>query len=145
MDRSEQGPRSRRDRRAPVLVVVVCFLNEMEHLPRLLGSIETQSRLPDSLVLVDDGSTDGSDELANAFARRHPWAVALRRPPRVRSADRLAGAAELQAFQWGLAQIDLACDVVVKLDSDLQLAADHFGEVLARFEEEDDLGIAGAH
>ena len=43
-----------------VLAVVVSFLNESKYLPTLLDSIQAQSRPPDELVLVDDGSTDGS-------------------------------------------------------------------------------------
>ena len=41
------------------LVVVVPFLDEADHLPVFLASIEAQQRPPDELLLIDDGSTDG--------------------------------------------------------------------------------------
>ena len=63
------------------LAVIVSFLNEERYLPTLLASIERQTRPPDELLLVDDGSSDGSHALAAGFAERHEYARALRRPP----------------------------------------------------------------
>jgi biofilm PGA synthesis N-glycosyltransferase PgaC len=59
------------------LVVVVPFLNEAWCLPGLLSSVAGQTRLPDRLVLVDDGSTDGSGDIADDFAGRHDWVTEL--------------------------------------------------------------------
>jgi biofilm PGA synthesis N-glycosyltransferase PgaC len=128
-----------------VLAVVVPFLNERQLLPRLFASIDAQTRRPDRLVLVDDGSTDGSYELAQAFAAEHPYAMALRRPPRPPERDRLATAAELVAFQWGLERIDVKYDIVVKLDGDLELSPVHFEEIVAEFERDSGLGVAGSY
>src|SRR3954447_8587615 len=100
-----------------VVAVVVPFLNEREHLPTFLASIDRQTRRPDELVLVDDGSTDGSFEIAKAFSVEHPYATAVRRPPRSAETDRLATAAELRAFQWGLEQVKVPYDIVAKLDA----------------------------
>jgi poly-beta-1,6-N-acetyl-D-glucosamine synthase len=127
------------------IAVVVPFLNEREHLPSLLKSIDAQSRRPDQLVLVDDGSSDGSYELAQAFAEEHPYALALRRPPRPSETDRLATAAELRAFGWGLEQVEVRYDIVGKLDADLDLAPLHLAEIEAQFERHPELGIAGAY
>jgi glycosyltransferase involved in cell wall biosynthesis len=80
------------------LAVVVPFLDEERLLPVLLESIAAQERPPERLLLVDDGSRDGSAALAEAFAARRPYAAALRRPTRDAGADRLAGAHELRAF-----------------------------------------------
>jgi poly-beta-1,6-N-acetyl-D-glucosamine synthase len=126
------------------LIVVVPFLNEARYLPRLLASIERQTRLPDRLMLIDDGSSDGSSELAAAFAARYPWAVALSRPPRSAEADRLAGAAELRSFEWAVAQIDEPWDVLAKLDADLELNPHHFEYVLDSMQADPRLGVAGA-
>jgi biofilm PGA synthesis N-glycosyltransferase PgaC len=126
------------------LAVIVPFLNEARFLPRFLGSIERQTRLPDRLVLVDDGSWDGSGDMAAAFAARHPWTVALRRSPRAREADRLAGASELRSFQRGVALLDEPWDVVAKLDADLELSSRHFECLLRELAADARLGVAGA-
>lgn len=127
------------------LAVVVLVLNEETHLPTLLESLATQTRLPDELLLVDDGSTDASPELAAAWAERHGYATALRRPSRPPSRDRLARAAELAAFVWGIAQLDASFEVVVKLDSDLRLTPTCFAEVMDALDGDPRLGIAGPY
>jgi CDP-glycerol glycerophosphotransferase len=66
------------------MVVVVPFLNEAEQLPAVLASLERQKCVPDQLLLVDDGSSDSSPEIAAEFARTHAYATLLRRPVRPR-------------------------------------------------------------
>ncbi|WP_373887163.1 glycosyltransferase [Acidipropionibacterium jensenii] len=43
-------------------------LNEAESLPQFLRSIETQSRLPTELVIVDGGSTDNTKEILSEWS-----------------------------------------------------------------------------
>lgn len=127
------------------LVVVCCFLNEERLLPTMLASVARQSRLADRLLLVDDGSEDRSAVIAEAFARDHDYAMALRRPPRPPQRDRLATAAELRAFQWALAQIDEDWDLLAKLDADLRLTPTTFAEVQAQFVADPRLGMTGPY
>ena len=125
------------------LAVVIPFLDEARLLPELLASIAAQTRPPDRLLLVDDGSRDRSPDLAAAFAREHEYARLERRPVRAPSRDRLEGAHELRAFEWALAALEEAWDVVAKLDADLRLAPGTFASIVARFEADPRLGIAG--
>jgi poly-beta-1,6-N-acetyl-D-glucosamine synthase len=127
------------------LTVIVSFLNEASFLPRLLASVERQTLLPDRLVLVDDGSTDGSGELAAAFAARHDFARVLHRSGRRPDADRLAGASELKSFDWAVRLLDEPWDVLAKLDADLELNPRHFECLVDALRNQPDLGIAGAH
>ena len=128
-----------------VLAVVVPFLNEREQLPAFLASIDRQTRRPDELVLVDDGSTDGSFEIAKAFSDQHSYATAVRRPQRPAEFDRLATAAELRAFQWGSEHIKSAHDIIAKLDADLELSPVHFADIAEVFERNPRVGLAGAY
>jgi glycosyltransferase involved in cell wall biosynthesis len=103
------------------IAIVVPFLDEERYLPELLASLAAQTRRADVVVLADDGSTDGSRALAEAFAARHPGAVVLTRPPRPVGRDRLAGGAAIRAFARGVEQIEGHWDVVAKVDADLRL------------------------
>jgi glycosyltransferase involved in cell wall biosynthesis len=125
------------------MIVVVPFLNEEWCLPVFLASMAAQTRPPDRLVLVDDGSTDRSGELADEFVRSTPWAVALHRPARPPSRDRLAQANELKAFQWAVEQLDLDWDVVAKMDADLELAPSTLETVERGLRSDRGLGMAG--
>jgi hypothetical protein len=125
--------------------VIVPFLDEERYLPTFLASVDRQRRRPDALVLVDDGTTDGSGELALAFASERDWVRYERRPPRPPRGDRLVGAPELAAFLWAYERLGGSYDVVAKMDADLQLAPDHVERVLAAFAADPGLGMAGTY
>src|SRR4051794_7551293 len=127
------------------LAVVVPCLDEERHLPALLDSIAGQSRVPDELVVVDDGSTDASVAIATRFAQEHAYARVLPRPPRPPARDRLVAAAELVAVQWAVAQLSEPWDVVGKLDADLVLAPDTLATLEGAFQADAGLGMAGAY
>jgi biofilm PGA synthesis N-glycosyltransferase PgaC len=127
------------------LAVIVCFLNEEACLPVLLDSLAGQQREPDQLLLVDDGSTDGSLPLASEFASTHPYARVLSRPLRPTVADRLATAAELEAFCWAVEQLEEPWHVVAKLDADLRLTPRTFAELVDQLEADPRLGVVGAY
>jgi glycosyltransferase involved in cell wall biosynthesis len=96
----------------PRLSVVVPAYNEKENLPPLLAALRPPLDglgVEYEILVVDDGSTDGSHEVLDALRAEHPRLRALRF---VRNAGQSA------AF---LAGFDAATgDVVVTLDADLQ-------------------------
>lgn len=57
--------------------VVLATLNGERYLSRQLASIAEQSRKPDEVFIGDDGSTDATAELVDAFQREHPFAISL--------------------------------------------------------------------
>jgi poly-beta-1,6-N-acetyl-D-glucosamine synthase len=127
-----------------VLAIVVPFLNEERHLPAFLASMAAQTRPPDRLVLVDDGSADGSLALAAEFARTYSWASVLQRPPRPPARDRLAEAHELRAFGWAVERLEPSWEVVAKMDADLDLSPATIETIEAAFVSNPRLGLAGA-
>ena len=56
-------------------------LNEMKHLERWLAALESQTRFPDELVLVDAGSRDGTWERLQEWARTAPFPTRLFQVP----------------------------------------------------------------
>jgi glycosyltransferase involved in cell wall biosynthesis len=57
--------------------VAMCTFNGKQFLGAQLESIAAQSRLPDQLVICDDGSSDGSVEVVRQFARRAAFPTRL--------------------------------------------------------------------
>jgi len=57
------------------ITLIVTVKNEGEALPRLFDSIAAQTRVPDEIVIVDGGSTDGTLEVLRAAATRLPVRV----------------------------------------------------------------------
>jgi 4,4'-diaponeurosporenoate glycosyltransferase len=57
-------------RERPLLSVIVPARNEEESLPRLLDSLRRQEPPPDEILVVDDGSADGTAAVARAAGAR---------------------------------------------------------------------------
>jgi poly-beta-1,6-N-acetyl-D-glucosamine synthase len=128
------------------ILCIVSFLNEARHLPTFLGSMAGQVRPPDLLVLIDDGSSDDSPAIVRRFAAgAGPNVSVLTRPARPPARDRLAQAAELRSFHWGLEQTPASWHVVVKMDADLKLSPDLFATIERAFLERPRLGVAGTY
>lgn len=66
-------------RSADALSVVIPVFDVAEYLPEFLSSLDTQGdRLPEDLVFIDDGSTDDSAALIEAWIAEHPAARLIR-------------------------------------------------------------------
>ncbi len=125
------------------MLVVVPFLNEERYLGELLQSVGGQTRPPDRLLLVDDGSDDDSPAIAAEFAARHPYAAVLRRPPRKVGRDRLAHGVALTAFEWALQRAEEPWDVAAKVDADLRLPPSMLATLERELIVDQRLGIVG--
>ncbi|MDX6233258.1 MAG: poly-beta,6-N-acetyl-D-glucosamine synthase [Nocardioidaceae bacterium] len=121
------------------------FQNEANHLPAMLDSLAHQTRPPDLLLLVDDGSTDRSAQIARDAMPAFPEARLLQRRPRPPARDRLSSAAVWTAFQWAVAQAGPDFDVVAKVDADLCLGPRILEDIATRFERDHTLGITGPY
>ena len=92
--------------RKPLVSVVLIFLDAGEFLADAIESVFDQTHEHWELLLVDDGSSDGSTELARAVAREHPLRVtyvehvghANRGPSASRNAGIRAARGEYVAF-----------------------------------------------
>lgn len=122
-------------------VVVTPVRNEVQHLKRTIQSMLAQTEAPMEWIIVDDGSTDGTRQLAESAAANTPWVKLVQRADR---GFRKAGAGVVQAFYDGFNEI--ACnewDIVVKLDGDLEFDPTYFEQLIAEFERDGRLGISG--
>ena len=123
---------------------MVTFLNEERYLGRTLDSIAAQTHPPAQLVLVDDGSNDRSPQIARSFATAHDWVEVVTLLPKSRGRDRLARAHVVHAFAEGVGRIDADADIIAKLDADIVFGPNTFATLVAQFEANERLGLAGA-
>ncbi|HEY6261513.1 MAG TPA: glycosyltransferase family 2 protein, partial [Nitrospiraceae bacterium] len=66
---------ARQQTTTPLVSAIIIFLNEEKFLPEAIDSVFAQTHDNWELLLVDDGSTDGSSEIARGCARRYPGKV----------------------------------------------------------------------
>jgi len=67
---------------APSISVALATYNGRAYLGEQLASLVAQNRRPDELVVCDDGSTDGTVDLLEEFARTAPFRVRIHRNER---------------------------------------------------------------
>jgi glycosyltransferase involved in cell wall biosynthesis len=91
-------------------------------------------------MIVDNGSSDGTLELAHRIAAEHDWVHVLSLPG-ASSANR--GAPVVRALQAGITALSNdPPEIVVNVDADISMDADYFEHLLGRFDADGSLGIA---
>ncbi len=126
------------------LLIISPVRNEVRHIADVITAMSAQTRPPDTWIVVDDGSSDGTLELLVEAAQTVPFMRVLSVPqsPIDAAVDRLLHAADARAFNHGL---EFAPDYthVGKLDGDIELPSTYWEELLERFRSDPRLGIAG--
>ena len=121
--------------------------DEAENLRRLAESVLAQTVPPSAWVVVDDGSTDGTQAVVERLGREHDWIRLISSPGVVTHAGTLAvgrrDGREFVAFNAGVAAIEKEPGVVVKLDADVSFEPDFFERILGEFDLDPRLGITG--
>ncbi len=65
---------------APSVSIILCTYNRKHLLPRALASVVRQTFSSWQLILIDDGSTDGSERLLLSFQKKEQRACYFRQP-----------------------------------------------------------------
>jgi poly-beta-1,6-N-acetyl-D-glucosamine synthase len=116
--------------------------DEVANLRRLAICVLAQTRRPDKWAIVDDGSSDGTLEVARELEANHAWVTVVARPAAGAIADGRRAGRPLLAFRAGVAAVGGDVDVIVKLDADVTMAPDHCERLVAAFAEDPELGMA---
>lgn len=110
-----------------VLVIIPTY-DERENLPKIVPEVLARNDRFEVLV-VDDGSPDGTGELAEAMAEEDDRVHVLHRPSKLG-----LGTAYLSGFRWAL---DRDYALVFEMDADFSHDPDHLSEFLILAEEYD--------
>ena len=105
-----------------LFTVIVPVYNVKNYLPECLCSIDRQSLSDFELILVDDGSTDGSGALCDEFVSTHGYARIIRQRNRGLLMARRAGLAHARG------------EYIVFLDSDDAMRSDALERIAAEIE-----------
>lgn len=125
------------DRPSQRTLVIIPTYNERENLPLIVGRV--QAARPDVHVLVvDDGSPDGTGELADELALADPDRVHVMH----RTSKAGLGAAYLAGFAWGLGR---GYTVLVEMDADGSHAPEELYRLLDAVDAGADLAIGSRY
>lgn len=124
----------------PAYVLVTPSRNEEAYLGKTIESVIQQTVHPVKWVIVNDGSTDSTGEIAERYAAEHNWIEVVNRPAR----KERNFAAKVHAFNAGQERLrDIYYEVIGNLDADVLLDKAHFEFLLGKFRDDPRLGVAG--
>ncbi|MGA0121412.1 MAG: polyprenol monophosphomannose synthase [Gaiellales bacterium] len=121
---------------------LVCLptYNERENLERMVAAIDAargRCPIPGDILVIDDGSPDGTGQIADGLATRHPWVHVLHR-----TAKEGLGRAYLAGFRWAL-EHDYA--YVLEMDCDFSHDPARIPDLLAAARVDADLVIGSRY
>lgn len=120
--------------------IVIPTYNEEKFVALTLKSLVEQTVLPKKVVVVNDNSTDKTEEVILAFAKNYPFISLVNKTS---DAIHLPGSKVIQAFQKGLETLDENYDFIVKADADLIFPNNYFETIISHFQSDDKIGMAG--
>ncbi|MFQ5575517.1 MAG: polyprenol monophosphomannose synthase [Anaerolineae bacterium] len=93
------------------LVVVIPTFNEADNLPQITAALFNLNLAELEILVVDDNSPDGTGEVADALARRHPNRLHVMH----RQGKGGLGTAYIDGFNWALAR---GAEYIAQMDAD---------------------------
>jgi glycosyltransferase involved in cell wall biosynthesis len=133
---SEQKPSSA----VPRYVLIMPVRDEANYLQQTLDAIAAQTVLPAKLIIVDDGSTDATSDIAERAAAKHSWIEVIHRADR---GIRSVGPGVIEAFYAGYQSLgDFEYEFLCKVDGDITFGKRYFEILLQRFWQSPKLGAA---
>ncbi len=120
--------------------IVIPAHNEAEFIGKTLKSLSEQTLKPDKIVVVDDQSSDNTAEVVKNFAEKFPFISLV---STTSSEAHLPGSKVVNAFNYGLGQLEGDFDIICKFDADLIFPENYLETIKKHFEEDPKVGMAG--
>jgi len=104
-----------------------------------LNSLVNQTLLPKQLVVVNDNSTDKTQDIVEAYAEKHPWISLVNSKS---SNEHLPGSKIINAFYKGFKTLDDNYDIICKFDADLIFPKNYLKQLAIHFKSNERIGMA---
>ena len=121
-------------------IIIIPTYNEEAFIGLTLQSIVNQTVVPSQVIIVNDNSTDKTEEIVNSFCKQN---TIFKLVNKTSEAIHLPGSKVVQAFLKGFETINSDFDIIVKLDADLILPINYFETIINHFKSDATIGMAG--
>lgn len=119
--------------------IIIPAHNEKDSIGLTLDSLVRQTVLPKRLVVVNDNSTDNTQDIVESYSSKYPWIQLVNSKS---SNEHLPGSKIINAFYKGFETLKGDYDVICKFDADLIFPKNYLEEIAKHFEKNDRLGMA---
>ena len=124
----------------PKYVLVTAARNEEHYIEKTISSVVAQSVKPEKWIIVNDGSTDRTEEILNFYSLKYSFI----HPLNIKSDKNRNFASKIYAIHEGMKSLKgTDYDFIGNIDSDIEFGTDYFEILMTRFREDEKLGIAG--
>jgi len=121
-------------------ILMTAAYNEEANIEKTFESVLAQTVLPERWVIVSDGSLDGTDEIVQRYAGK----CAFIRFLRVTRSPGRSFRSKVMALHAGNKFLqDVPFEFIGNLDADVSVGASYFRDLIAKFQERPQLGLAG--
>lgn len=121
-------------------VLITAAKNEESFIEKTILSVINQNVLPIKWIIVNDGSTDGTEEIVSRFIKNHPFIELINLNKRESRSFGAKANAVMYAYDK-LKNIDFK--FIGNLDADICFEPDYYENMLKLMHKHDKLGIAG--
>jgi glycosyltransferase involved in cell wall biosynthesis len=118
--------------------IIIPAHNEESSIGLTLDSLINQSITPKKVVVVNDNSTDKTQDIVEAIAERHSNISLVNSKS---SNEHLPGSKIINAFYKGLKTLDDSYDVICKFDADLIFPSNYLEQLAYHFNSDNTLGM----
>jgi len=122
------------------IYIVIPAYNEEAHIKQTLQSLCEQTILPDKLVVVNDNSSDGTQNIINSFSEKFSFIQSISKASENKNAP---GTKVVNAFYKGFEALDSDFDIICKFDADLIFPKNYLEQIVKIFKGDSEIGMAG--
>jgi len=115
----------------PITVIVPAYNEEKVIEPTIEALIEADYPAPKEVIIVDDGSTDRTAEIARRYSSKYRWIKVFSKP----------NGGKYSAINYGL--LFSRNPIIVTIDADTVIGRDALKEIIKPFENPEVAGVAG--
>ncbi|MFK7782059.1 glycosyltransferase [Psychroserpens sp.] len=119
--------------------IIIPAHNEEDSIALTLESLVSQTHLPKRIVVVNDNSTDNTQNIIQKFTNSYQFLTLVN----INSSDKhLPGAKIINAFYKGYETLDKDYDIICKFDADLIFPNNYLEQLAKHFHNNKNLGMA---
>ncbi|WP_034043394.1 glycosyltransferase family 2 protein [Wocania ichthyoenteri] len=119
--------------------IIIPAHNEEASIGLTLDSLINQTLLPKRVVVVNDNSTDKTQDIVEVFTEKHTWISLINSKS---SNQHLPGSKIIKAFYKGFETLDADYDAICKFDADLIFPENYLEQLTFHFKNNEKLGMA---
>ena len=122
--------------------IIIPVFNEQNFIKKSVESLINQTIKPAEVIYVNDNSTDNSKSIINNLIGKYEW---IRVIDHKSVQKHIPGSKVIEAFNFGLKNLETQFDVICKFDGDIVLPTNYIEKIIEIFDKKEKVGITGGN